>query len=67
MASARHTRRGWKRPGRSCADCKLSATTCHTDRCALDGNSNGGFEICIDGLSIWLMRIAREIGHGAAL
>src|SRR4051794_22381908 len=27
----------------------------------------GGFEICIDGLSFWLMRIAREIGHGAAL
>jgi hypothetical protein len=28
---------------------------------------NGGFKIFIDGLSLWLMRIAREIGHGAAL
>jgi len=27
----------------------------------------GGFYGCIDGLSFWLMRIAREIGHGAAL
>src|SRR4051794_29449935 len=31
------------------------------------GLAQGGFEICIDGLSFWLMRIAREIGHGAAL
>jgi hypothetical protein len=30
-------------------------------------HERGGFEICIDGLSFWLMRIAREIGHGAAL
>jgi hypothetical protein len=27
----------------------------------------GGFEICIDGLSIWLMRIAREIGRGTSV
>jgi len=27
----------------------------------------GGFQICIGGLSFWLMRIIREIGHGAAL
>src|SRR5215204_699345 len=26
-----------------------------------------GFEICIDGLSIWLMRIAREIGCGTSV
>src|SRR3954447_13379355 len=26
-----------------------------------------GFEICIDGLSIWLMRIAREIGRGTSV
>src|SRR3954465_4076566 len=26
-----------------------------------------GFEICIDGLSIWLMRIAREIGRGTSM
>src|SRR5215218_4826236 len=27
----------------------------------------GGFEICIDGLSFWLMRIAREIGRGTSV
>jgi transposase len=27
----------------------------------------GGFEICIDGLSIWLMRIARESGRGTSV
>ena len=27
----------------------------------------GGFEICIDGLSSWLMRIAREIGRGTSV
>src|SRR4051812_6173191 len=26
-----------------------------------------GFEICIDGLSFWLMRIAREIGCGTSM
>ena len=26
-----------------------------------------GFEICIDGLSIWLMRIGREIGRGTSV
>jgi len=26
-----------------------------------------GFEICIDGLSFWLMRIAREIGCGTSV
>src|SRR5215213_9597520 len=29
---------------------------------AIEQLVSGGFEICIDGLSIWLMRIAREIG-----
>src|SRR3954464_7647265 len=29
--------------------------------------SFGGFEICIDGLSIWLMRIGREIGRGTSV
>src|SRR4051812_19447349 len=29
--------------------------------------ASGGFEICIDGLSIWLMRIAREIGRGTSM
>src|SRR4051794_39109931 len=29
--------------------------------------SRRGFEICIDGLSIWLMRIAREIGRGTSM
>src|SRR5215213_11950210 len=29
--------------------------------------SERGFEICIDGLSFWLMRIAREIGCGTAM
>src|SRR3954452_16756597 len=28
---------------------------------------NGGFAICIDGLSFWLMRIAREIGCGTSM
>jgi hypothetical protein len=27
----------------------------------------GGFEICIDGLSFWLMRIVREIGCGTSV
>src|SRR3954467_10157575 len=27
----------------------------------------GGFEICIDGLSFWLMRIGREIGRGTSV
>ena len=27
----------------------------------------GGFEICIDGLSFWLMRIVREIGRGTSV
>src|SRR3954469_4552320 len=27
----------------------------------------GGFEMCIDGLSFWLMRIAREIGRGTSV
>src|SRR4051794_5436710 len=31
------------------------------------GEEFGGFEICIDGLSIWLMRIAREIGRGTSM
>src|SRR5687768_11307708 len=26
-----------------------------------------GFEICIDGLSFWLMRIGREIGRGTSV
>src|SRR4051794_19723380 len=30
-------------------------------------SADGGFEICIDGLSIWLMRIAREIGRGTSV
>src|SRR3982751_5352540 len=29
--------------------------------------SRGGFEIGIDGLSFWLMRIAREIGRGTSV
>ena len=29
--------------------------------------AKGGFEICIDGLSLWLMRIAREIGRGTSV
>ena len=29
--------------------------------------TTGGFEICIDGLSFWLMRIAREIGRGTSV
>jgi threonine/homoserine/homoserine lactone efflux protein len=29
--------------------------------------STGGFEICIDDLSIWLMRITREIGRGTSV
>src|SRR3954470_1270193 len=29
--------------------------------------STGGFEICIDGLSFWLMRIARGIGRGTSV
>jgi hypothetical protein len=33
----------------------------------LDALANGGFEICIDGLSFWLMRIAREIGRGTSV
>src|SRR4051794_29508565 len=31
------------------------------------GLSGRGFEICIDGLSFWLMRIAREIGRGTSV
>jgi hypothetical protein len=31
------------------------------------GLDEGGFEICIDGLSFWLMRIAREIGCGTSV
>src|SRR5829696_234007 len=27
----------------------------------------GGFEICIDGLSLWLMRMVREIGCGTSV
>jgi hypothetical protein len=29
--------------------------------------ANGGFEICIDGLSFWLVRIAREVSHVASV
>ena len=37
-------------------------------KAALDMAPNKrGFEICIDGLSIWLMRIAREIGRGTSV
>src|SRR3954454_3155822 len=31
------------------------------------GLTSGGLEICIDGLSFWLMRIAREIGRGTSM
>src|SRR4051812_47381532 len=31
------------------------------------GKSSGGFYGCIDGLSFWLMRIAREIGRGTSV
>src|SRR6185295_1761390 len=34
---------------------------------AVQGFTPGEFKIFIDGLSFWLMRIAREVGHGAAL
>src|SRR3954465_12831656 len=33
----------------------------------LFSSSTGGFQSGIDGLSSWLMRIIKEIGHGAAL
>src|SRR5215218_5636745 len=31
---------------------------------SFEGIDSGGFYGCIDGLSFWLMRIAREIGRG---
>src|SRR4051812_33416501 len=33
----------------------------------LSGMTGRGFEICIDALSFWLMRIAREIGCGTSV
>src|SRR3954466_1874117 len=38
---------------------------CHCSRSCEE--QLGGFEICIDGLSFWLMRIAREIGCGTSV
>src|SRR4051812_24964556 len=35
--------------------------------CQLRPPACKGFEICIDGLSFWLMRIAREIGCGTSV
>ena len=36
----------------------------HLDELSDNARALGGFEICIAGLSIWLMRIGREIGRG---
>jgi len=49
-------------------DYYLITPTFPTNKClTLDSQGTGGFEICIDGLSIWRMRIGREIGRGTSV
>src|SRR3954454_11820437 len=75
MTALAKSRRQLPPPHRQRASTPFAVTSCTMSQLIAPGglpdtspiNSNGGFNGCIDGLSSWLMRSAREIGRGTSV